>query len=47
MVSDRGVVGCVLGRRRSKGHSSLMDMPIRFKGTASYLTNEALEAAVD
>jgi MoxR-like ATPase len=24
-----------------------MDMPIRFKGTASYLTNEALEAAVD
>jgi MoxR-like ATPase len=24
-----------------------MDMPTRFKGTASYLTNEALEAAVD
>ncbi len=24
-----------------------MEMPIRFKGTASYLTNEALEAAVD
>lgn len=24
-----------------------MDMPIRFKGTASYLTNEALEASVD
>src|SRR5215510_11526614 len=39
-----------LGRTRSmrsKGYSSPMDMPTRFKGTASYLTNEALEAAVD